>query len=485
MSQVTLAQAMEIAIEHHRAGRLVEAESVYRQILAQQPNHPDAIHLFGVLANQAGRADIAIEQIQRAIKLNPSVAEYHLNIGEVYRRVGKFDESIAHTRRAIELRPDLFEGYCNLAIAYSDKRFLADANEALLRALALRPDDIGVLINIGSNYWETDQNEKALEYFQRAIAVRPDCVDAHWSAARVLLQFGRFQEGLEEFEWRLQYPKMRLNRGFTQPQWDGSDLTGKTILLHTEGGHGDAINFIRLVPQVAARGGKIVLECQPSLIPLFRDFPGISEIVARGDTLPPFDVHIPLQGLLRILKINLDNIPNKVPYLTAPKDRLDKWSARMPQDEMLRVGLVWCGVMYAETDYRPRSLETFHPFLKFPNMHFFSLQKGEAASEKPPAGTDWFDFSADIQDFADTAALIQNLDIVISVDTSVAHLSGALAKPTWVLIPSQSDFRWLLNRTDSPWYPTMRLFRQPRNVPWPVIIKQITPELAKFQRPHS
>ena len=188
---------------------------------------------------------------------------------------------------------------------------------------------------------------------------------------------------------------------------------------------------------------------------------------------------------MRLMKIDLDTIPNKVPYLKIPKDHEKKWANRLPNDGKLKVGLVWCGTMYAEEDFRSRTLEMFHPLLKIPNIHFVSLQKGYSAQEQPPAGVSWFNFTADLNDFAETGALIQNLDLVISVDTSVAHLSGALAKPTWVLIPSQSDFRWLLNRTDSPWYPTMRLFRQPRKAPWPEVFQKVTEALKQYSSDYN
>jgi hypothetical protein len=276
---------------------------------------------------------------------------------------------------------------------------------------------------------------------------------------------------------------MRLDRGFTQPQWDGSDPAGKTILLHTEGGLGDAVNFVRLVPMATRHGGRFVLECQPTLISLFQGIPGVDQLVARGQPLPPFDYHLPLQGLPRILGITLQNIPNQVPYLTAPKDRAVSFAERTLNDGKLRVGLVWCGVMYNEADFRSRTLDIFHPLMKLPGIRFFSLQKGDASAEIPPPDTDWVDFSNELKDFSDTAALVSIMDLVISVDTSVAHLAGALAKPVWVLIPTQSDFRWLLDRTDSPWYPTMRLFRQRQGDDWSKTIEDMTKSLSEFPRP--
>jgi len=481
--KITIAQAIEMALQDHRAGRLDAAEGAYRNILAQSPECPDALHLLGVLTSQRGRHDIAINMIQQAITLKPLTAEFHFNLGGIYRATGKLEESIAQTQRAIELKPGMPGGDANLGLALSESGRLGEAIEVLNRALEREPNNAGVHLDLGNAYWKMSQHERALACFQRATECQPDSPALHWSTARVLLQLGRLKEGWEEFEWRLHFKEMRLDRGFAQPQWDGSEAAGKTILLHTEGGLGDAVNFVRLVPLAAQRGGRIILECQPTLISLFQDIPGVEQLVARGQTLPPFDCHLPLQGLPRILGITLDNIPNQVPYLAAPKDRVANFAAKMPKDGKLRVGLVWCGVMYNEVDFRTRSLEVFHPLMKLPGIRFYSLQKGEAASQKPPAGVDWVDFSGELNEFADTAALVTNLDLVISVDTSTAHLAGALAKPVWVLVPTQSDFRWLLDRTDSPWYPTMQLFRQPLGDDWSKPIADLTKSLAEFGRP--
>jgi Flp pilus assembly protein TadD len=480
--QITVAQAIEFALSHHRAGRLDEAEACYRNILSQVPNCPDALHLLGVVASQRGRLDIAIELIQRAIALQPGTCEYHFNIAGIYRSAGKFEEAIAHNRRTIELNPNMNGVYANLGLSLSEIGQLDEALKVLTKAAELTPNHAGIHLDIGNVHWKQWRHEQALACFRRAIECDPGDPGNHWSCARVLLQLGHLREGWEEFEWRLKFREMNLDRGFAQPQWDGSDPTGKTILLHTEGGLGDALNFIRLVPLAAKRGGKIILECQPTLISLFQGIEGVNQIIARGQTLPPFDCHLPLQGLPRILGITLENIPNQVPYLTAPKDRVENFAGRIPNDGKLRVGLVWCGTQYNEADFRTRTLDFFHPLMKLPGIRFFSLQKGNASSQKPLPGVEWVDFSADLEEFADTAALVKNLDLVISVDTSTAHLAGALAKPVWVLIPAQSDFRWLLDRTDSPWYPTMRLFRQRLSGDWSKAMDDMTKSLAEFHR---
>jgi tetratricopeptide (TPR) repeat protein len=480
--QITVADAIEQGLKFHRAGKLDEAERTYRTILAHIPNHPDAIHLLGVLAGQRGRNDIAIQLIKQAIALKPLTAEFHFNLSGIYRAAGNRDEAIAQLKRTIEIRPDMPGAYAILGLVQSEVGLLDEGMQTLQKSLEYEPNRAGTYLDIGNIHWKKGKHEEALAAFKRAVDCDPTDPSLHWSVARVLLQLGRLKEGWEHFEWRIKYKEMKLDRGFAEPQWDGSNATGRTVLLHTEGGLGDAVNFIRLVPPATRRGGKFILECQPTLVSLFEGTEGIDQIIPRGQRLPPFDFHMPLQGLPRILGITLENIPNQVPYLHAPKDRATAFAAKIPRDDKLRVGLVWCGVMYNEEDFRTRTLEAFYPLLKQPGVRFFSLQKGEAASQKPPAGVDWVDFSADLKEFADTAALVENLDLVISVDTSTAHLAGALAKPVFVLIPTQSDFRWLLDRTDSPWYPTMRLFRQPLGEDWSKPLAELTTALAEFVR---
>lgn len=482
MPQVTVEQALEAALQHHRAGRLAEAENIYRQILAFAPDNFVAMQLLGAIAAQVGRLDAAIEFTERAIALKPDAPEYHMNLGEIYRRAGQPARGLVHARRAAELRPDLPDIYLNLGMIYRDLDQQEEAKQAFRKAIAAQPHNIDLQLNLGNAHWALHEHEQALALFRRAVAAQPNNVGAHWSVARVLLQLGQFREGWEEFEWRLQHPTMRLNRGFAQPQWDGSDPTDKTILLYAEGGLGDALQFVRLAPIVAKRGARVVLECQAALVPLFQGMEGVEQIVARGDALPPFDWQIPLQGLPRILDLTLDNIPSQVPYIRVPEDRARIWAERMPaRDGKTRIGLVWAGSPNNDMEFRSRSLELFYPMLKLPGFRFFSLQMGEDRLQRPPEGTDWVDLTAEIGDMADTAALVQNLDLVISVDTSTAHLAGALGKPVWVLIPSHSDFRWLLKRTDSPWYPTMRLFRQGNGRPWTEVAHEIMKALADFE----
>src|SRR5208282_480349 len=286
--QITIADAIEFGLQHHRAGRLDEAEGAYKNILSQVPNYPDALHLLGVLASQRGRHDIGISMVQRAIAVKPMTAEFHFNLGGIYRAAGKMEESIVQVRRAIEINPDMPEGHAVLGLSLSEIGRLDEALEILNKAIERDPNRAGTHLDLGNVHWKMGKHEQTLASFSRAIECEPDNPALHWSRARVLLQLGRLREGWEEFEWRARFKEMSLDRGFSQPQWDGTDASGKTVLLHTEGGLGDAVHFIRLVPPATRRGGRFVLECQPNLISLFQGIEGIDQLVARGQTLPRF-----------------------------------------------------------------------------------------------------------------------------------------------------------------------------------------------------
>ena len=267
---------------------------------------------------------------------------------------------------------------------------------------------------------------------------------------------------------------------FAQPPWDGSELNGKTVLLHAEQGLGDSIQFVRYVPMVRDRGGKVVLQCQPALSRLFTGLPGIDRVIKNGDPIPRFDAHCPLLSLPRAFGTTLDSIPASVPYLTAdPAAALD-WAKRLADRPGKKVGIVWAGrAGYVGDRTRSLSLTTLAPLACASGITWYSLQKGYAAAQisDAPQGMELIDRTAELNDFADTAALIANLDLVISVDTAVAHLAGAMGKSVWTLLPYAPDWRWLLNRDDSPWYPTMRLFRQQRPGDWGEVIQRIAESL--------
>jgi hypothetical protein len=345
----------------------------------------------------------------------------------------------------------------------------------------LNPDDAMMRHHLGVAQFNCGLRCEAIASFRRAIALRPDDPVMHGSLGNSLLSMGNWEEGWIEYDWLLTSPPLNFNRDFPQPRWDGSPIAGKTLLLHGEGGHGDAIHFVRYAPQAAASGATILLECHPALFKLFRQIRGVSKLLARGDSLPHFDAHIPLQGMPRLCRTTEQTIPSRSPYLTAPPKRVAKFLPKISSHAGLKVGLVWAGKPTAN-DGRTRNLDLFAPLAGIPGVQFFSLQKGPDASQKPPPGMNLIDLTADIADFADAAGLLAHLDLLISVDTAAAHLAGAMGKPVWTLIPYWSDFRWLLDREDSPWYPSMRLFRQTHGSDWQEPIARLARELRMLAK---
>jgi Flp pilus assembly protein TadD len=459
MPESELDQLLDTGYRHQIAGRLGEAESAYRQILARQPNHPGAMHLLGYLAHQVGRDDAALELINQAIAGNPKECVYLNTLGAVLAEMGRTEEAIDAFRRVLAIQPNLAEVYNNLGNALQTIGRLDEATAAYRQALALPPD-------------ATRQS------IQRDAAT----AEAHFNVGCLLLLQGEFEVGWKEFEWRCQMNCRPME--FPQPRWDGGPLGGKRILLHSEQGLGDAIQFVRYASMVAERGGRVIAGCRPELARLFRGVAGVEQVVSVGDPLPAFDVHSPMMSLPLAFNTRLDSIPANIPYLKPDPDLVAAWRQRLEGDQaQLRIGMVWAGSPAHRNDrFRSMSLAMFEPLTKLPGVGLYSLQKGAtAAAQVTNSKLNIADFTAELADFADTAAFIQSLDLVVSVDTAVAHLAGALGKPVWLLLPLFPDYRWMLNREDTPWYPSARLFRQVRQGNWGNVIELVSKALTELR----
>jgi Flp pilus assembly protein TadD len=477
---MTVEEAIKTAIEQFQSGRYAEAESICRTILAQQPGDLHGLHLMSLLTAQSGRVDVAIELIGRAIAINPNVADYHSNLGELQRRSGQSDQAIVSLRRALSLQPNHAVAHYNLGLVLAERELFDEAIAAYQQALNLQPGMLETLIAQGNAFVRNRQFDHAGAAYRRAIEIKPDSAEAHWNYSLLLLRLGDYERGWDEHEWR-----GRVKSGFAppqcfaQPQWNGGDLRGKTILLHAEQAFGDTLQFVRYVPLVAQRGGQVVLQVPPELVRVLKHLQGLDEIVAVGNPSPGFDFHCPLLSLPRVFSTRLNSIPCQIPYLRAEPQLVEHWNRRLePYRGQLKVGLVWAGRQVHMNDGdRSIKLAKLAPLSQAGSHAFFSLQKGGPARQAPPPGLNLIDWTGDLGDFADTAALIGNLDLVITVDTAVAHLAGAMGKPVWVLLMNVSDWRWLLDREDSPWYPTMRLFRQPVIGDWESPIRTVAEAL--------
>ncbi len=467
-----------------------EALGAYGKTLALKPDYAEALSNLGALLQAMGRYDDALDSLRRAVALKPDHAEAHNNMGATLQALGRMDEALQSYRQALALQPASAEAEANLAEAELEGGNPEGAEARCRHAVALAPDNPSVLNNFGNVLARRGRADEALAAFESALARKPDYADVHLNYAMALLRRGRLREGWTEFEWRRETRKyLAATAAFAQPEWTGQALEGKSILLHGEQGLGDVLQFARFATPFAARGARVVLWVQPPLVRLLRTVPGAAEIVGFGQSPPPTDFHLPLMSAPYALGTGLDGIPADIPYLRPDSVEAEAWTRRLADYEGAKVGLVWAGAprphdRQAHLTDRRRSLRLDHfaGLAGIPGVTLFSLQKGPPAEQAktPPPGLALVDFMDGIDDFAGTAALVANLDLVISVDTSTAHLAGALGVPVWILSRFDACWRWLEDREDSPWYPTARLFRQPGPGDWESVLGRIPVELARF-----
>ncbi len=457
--------------------------------LAADPESAAAHYTLGRLYQGDGRHAEAEASYRRSLALDAAQAKAHNNLGCVLQMQGKLEAAIAAFRRALELEPGLPQAQQNLAAITRDRAALEQAAEGYRRQVLAAPADAEAHTNLGNVYRELGRHAEAIASFREAIARRPELAEAHFSLSLELLLCGEYAEGWKEYEWRWKVKGLNAAmRPFRQPLWDGRELRGGTLLLHAEQGLGDTLQFVRYAQLARERCAALILECQRELVPLMRTAPGLSAVVAQGELLPRFDAHLPLMSLPAVFGTTLESIPWHGPYLQPDGAKAERWRARIAAARgRLNVGLVWAG-RPQQWDDRKRSisLAMLQPLARIPGLAFFSLQKGEAAQQAaaPPAGMRVADLGAGLADFSDTAAVASQLDLVITVDTSVAHLGGALGAATWVLLSRIPDSRYHLEREDNPWYPSMRLFRQRVDGDWSTPIARLAGELARLaERP--
>lgn len=657
--RLPLSQALAIALDHHRAGRLDAAQALYHEILKVAPHHPDALHLLGTLAHQRGDSITALAlldgaigkeatvahyyanrglvrralkdyagamaDLRQALALNPKSADAHYNLGLVFHDQGQFNEAqscyqqalslgfesaeirtqvghvlqargemiealanyhralmyvldyepafrglaqvllriegqqanaqfalrhaeriakgevteadmlaaffleqskfldsqggrdlaIACLQRSLSLRPQWSDAAHNLGFLYHRNGQNDKALEAFQRAHMLNPRDIETIRWLAFTSHETGDDDKALRYFELALSIAPESPDvwnnlgiyrhergqlneaitayenalrynpnhapAHQNFAATLLKLGDYARGWKEYEWRWKNTLNAADRRYPQPRWRGEALNGKTLLLWAEQGLGDTIQFVRYAQILARFGGRVVLECKPSLRRLLERAPGIHIVVATGSPLPPFDYHCPLLNVMQLVGTTIDTIPADVPYLLPAPETAIAWAAKLSGYDKYRIGLAWAGNPEHRKDRRRSiAISQLAPLLTMSDVTFFSLQVGSASAQ---LRSDEFarivDMTGEIEDFEDTAALIASIDLVITVDTAVAHLAGAMHKPVWMLSRFDGCWRWL-DQNITPWYPSMRIFRQPAPKDWATVISVVKEQLVSL-----
>jgi FKBP-type peptidyl-prolyl cis-trans isomerase 2/lipoprotein NlpI len=452
----------------------------------EESNYAKAEDFFaqGNVVQDKGQLDEAIPLYQQAIKLNPKHSGAFYNLGVVFQKLGQIDKAIVYYEIAIGLTQNLIEAHHNLGIAYKDKGQFDEAIICFQRVLQLQPDHANAYYNLGNTLVAKGQFTEAMQCYRKAVEINPGHADAHWSIGLIHLRLGHFDDGWKAYEKRWELKDVMVKPRFEQPEWDDQRIDGLTILLYAEQGLGDTIQFVRYVPFVAERGAKVIVECQKELVSLLTNTAGVSQVVAKGEQYPDFDIHYPLLSLPLRFGTTAGTIPSKIPYINTNPALVQKWRSKIGSDNSpVKVGLVWAGNPKLKFGHsRSCSLGAFAPLADRDDVSFYSLQVGDASGQAKdaPAGMQLVDYTGEIKDFADTAAFIQNLDLIISVDTAAAHLAGALGKPVWTLLPFVADWRWMLEREDSPWYPTMRLFRQPAPADWESVIVRVKEALQKL-----
>jgi len=449
---VPLDELLKVAVEFSEGGRLPEAERILDHILSAAPDEPLALHQKGVLLFRMGRHEAAAEMIERAIRLAPDDMVFRRNLCPIYERLGRYDDALRVGHEAV------------------DRAFY----------------DLQTLHNLALTHYRKLELDQSIACARRALALDPAAPGPHFQLAEALLLRGEFADGLREYEWRYRIAGAPpLLPATNRPQWDGAPLADRGLLLIADQGFGDSIQFCRYIPWVRSRCPHVVVVADPLLHPLIRQTDASLELVGHWERCSPFAAYCPLSGLPRLHGTTIETIPRKVPYLHADPARTAAWSARMQdllQPGTRRIGIVWAGRQTHNNDQnRSMSLSAFAPIAALDGVSLVSLQKGPAQG----AIADYFDHApllnlgAEIADFADTMAVIEALDLVITVDTAVAHLAGAMGKPVWILLSYAPDWRWLLERSDSPWYPTARLFRQPSPGNWGRVTRGVAEALSE------
>jgi tetratricopeptide (TPR) repeat protein len=514
----------------HAAGRMSEAAAAFANVTRLQPASAQGWYHLGICQLATRQIPEAIAALSRSIELQGDLAEAHCALASAYHQIKETDLTIAAGRAALAIRPDFPEALNNLALGLKEKGQLDEATTHLRSALAQRPDFPQALLNLGLVLSRQCRFAEALEEIRAAQVACPDLADAHFYAGVALMNLGRLDEALDDFakelarrpdwpeahcavgmvrllkgdfaggfpeyEWRLRTTeRFSIHHDFDQPRWDGSPLDGRRILLHAEQGLGDTIQFVRYVPLVAERGGTVILEVQPALMRLMSHLPNVTELVEQGQALPQFDLHCPLLSLpgvmgsaLGVLPDHPQAIPAPRAYLQADEMQTANWRRRLGSQQAgsatFNVGLAWSGnVANGRNHIRSIPFTSLAPLAKISGIQWINLQKGVPAidAHRPLAEPHLIDWTDELTDLADTAALISALDLVVTVDTVIAHLAGALGKPVWVLLSYTPDWRWFLDRPDSPWYPTMRLFRPSQVGDWHGLIETVASDLRQLR----
>jgi tetratricopeptide (TPR) repeat protein len=478
-------QLLLSALDLHRKGLMNDAERGYRAVLAGEPANADALYLLSVVLFQQGAIDEALHFGERALRARPDSPEAFNTVGNCLRSKGDLPGAERMFRGAIARHDGYADAFYNLGACLCDAWRLEEAEEVFHVALRIDRSRPHTWNNLGLVKYRAGRLDEALEDYRRCLSIAPDFVDAHWNLAHLLLQLGRFREGWQEYEWRWKKPGFQplLDR-HPGPRWEGEDLKGRSLLVWAEQGFGDTLQCLRFVAVLHSRGAVVHVECPSALCRLVERVDGVTSVTASDQPLPAFDVHVPLMSVPGLLATVAETIPARVPYLSADTDSCKQGKKRLTQvGTTFKVGIVWSGSSTNPAGrYRSLHIELLAPLAELRNVQFVNLQTGEAAHEFGRSvfgsrGSDWIEAPSD---FMDTAGVVEHLDLVITIDTALAHLAGGMGKAVWTLLARPWDWRWGINGEETPWYPTMRLYRQEVHGQWEAVVAQLKRDLQEF-----
>ncbi len=460
------------------------AITCYKRSIQIDSKIPQIHNNLGIAYHNQKRLNMAISCFKNAISIDSSYLEALNNLGNVYRELKAYDSAIEQYKKALKVEPENPSVNYNVGILYQKQRQLGKAEDYYLKAVHCEPPIADAHHNLGKLYQDQNQLENALFHYNKVLELQPEHFDARFNRSLALLASGDFEKGWKEYEWRFRRDRWKriYPHRLKGPRWDGKPFPGKTLFVPSEQGFGDIIWLSRYLPLVKALGGFVIFETRKELLELFKDFPGVDRLVPMSFDHPPefsYDYFIPLMSLPLVLKTTVDTIPKSVPYIHASPEKKRYWKP-ICQGSKLKIGVVWAASKTYEHE-KSCDVNQIYSLLCSKNFDIFGLQKNEEASLTRFGGIEIINLGPLFKDFADTAGAVSNLDLIISVDTAVAHLAGAMGKPVWVLLPYAADWRWFLHRDDSPWYPTMRLFRQHQAGDWSRVIKEIVTDLKKIK----
>jgi FkbM family methyltransferase len=484
----SVAEALQIGWRRHQAGDVAAAENIYRQVLQVAPHDENAWCFLGMACHDQSRYDEALQAYDQALRIKANFPVALNNLANTLKQLGRLEEAVTRCREALRYKPDYGTAHNNLGVALVAQGRLAEASASFQKALELMPNDAVARTNLGATFVRQGRFGEGSEAALQVLRANPNYAEAHKNQAIVWLLLGDFERGWPEYEWRWRCPGSTLP-SHVQPLWDGSPVAGRTLLLFAEQGLGDTLQFVRYAAILREQGAQTIVACQRPLLRLLQSCPGIDQLVDQKATPPVFDVAVPLLSIPGLLRTTASSIPASIPYLSAAPHLVARWRARLASLPGYKVGIAWQGSAGFHAD-RQRSipLAAFAPLGAVPGVHLISLQKGYGAEQVAQlrGAFEVVDYAHELDEvegpFMDTAAIIANLDLVVTADTSIAHLAGALGVPVWIALSISPDWRWLLDREDSPWYPTARLFRQRTLGDWDEVFGRMAAELAGLGR---